>query len=72
MSDQPVSPDSQTCQLVSQDSLEGILHIVDVEFIKFMFLGYRLEDAIQTSGVLGGDLAESGVACHPASTGSDL
>ena len=44
---------------VSQDSLEGILHIVDVEFIKFMFLGYSLEDAIQSPGVLGSDLAES-------------
>ena len=44
---------------LSQDCLEGILHIVYVEFIKFMFLGYSLEDAIQSPGVLGSDLAES-------------
>ena len=57
---------------LSQDCLEGILHIVDVEFIKFMFLSNRLEDTIQTPGVLGGDLAKRRVAGHPASTGTDL
>ena len=57
---------------VSQDCLEGILHIVDVEFVKFMFLRNGLEDTVESPGVLGGDLAESGVAGHPASTGSDL
>ena len=40
--------------------------------IKFMFLCNRLEDTIQTPGVLGGNLAECRVAGHPASTGPDL
>ena len=57
---------------LSQHCLEGILHIVNVEFIKFMFLCNRLEDTIETPGVLGGDLAKGRVAGHPASTGADL
>ena len=55
-----------------QHCLEGILHVVEVEFIKFMFLCNRLEDTIQSSGVLRGDLAKSRVTGHPACTGADL
>ena len=55
-----------------QHRLEWVVNVVQVKLVIFLLLPQSHQDVVELGGVLGGDGSQSGVAVHPASTGTYL